>query len=134
MKQIFVILLLGGIAGSVVAGQGQSTKRPSNSAPRLSRIQKLEELNWPQLHALERTRTLVLLPVGMVEEHGPHLPVGTDTLAVLYEVNGVSRRVSEALKDWSILVLPPINYGQGALTKSATCSCIPAPTAFASPR
>jgi creatinine amidohydrolase/Fe(II)-dependent formamide hydrolase-like protein len=56
-----------------------------------SKIYKLEELNWPQIDALERERTLVLLPVGMLEEHGPHLPVGADTLGVLYEANRVSR-------------------------------------------
>jgi creatinine amidohydrolase len=81
------------------------------SAPALSRIYKLEELNWPQIAALDRERTLFLLPVGMLEEHGPHLPVGADTLGVLYEANGVSRRVSQALTDWNIVMMPPINYG-----------------------
>jgi creatinine amidohydrolase len=74
-------------------------------------IYKLEELNWPQIDALERERTLVLLPVGMLEEHGPHLPVGADTLGVLYEANGVSKRVSQALGDWNVVMLPSINYG-----------------------
>ena len=30
--------------------------------------------------ALERTTTVVL-PFGSVEQHGPHLPAGTDTIA-----------------------------------------------------
>ncbi|MGH9176724.1 MAG: creatininase family protein [Vicinamibacterales bacterium] len=33
---------------------------------------KLEELTWPQIDALDRQRTLFILPVGMIEEHGPH--------------------------------------------------------------
>jgi creatinine amidohydrolase/Fe(II)-dependent formamide hydrolase-like protein len=33
---------------------------------------------------LEKTRT-VIIPCGSVEEHGPHLPLGTDTIHV-YEV------------------------------------------------
>ena len=49
----------------------------------------------------------------MIEEHGPHLPVGADTLGVMYEANGASRRVSRALPDWHIVMMPPINYGQG---------------------
>ena len=49
----------------------------------------------------------------MIEEHGPHLPVGADTLGVTYEVNGASRRVSLALPDWSVVVMPAVNYGQG---------------------
>lgn len=48
----------------------------------------------------------------MLEQHGPHLPVGSDTLGVVYEANGVSRRVSQALPDWNIVMMPAINYGQ----------------------
>jgi creatinine amidohydrolase len=48
----------------------------------------------------------------MVEEHGPHLPVGADTLGVTYEANRTSRRVSRALPDWNVVMMPPVNYGQ----------------------
>jgi creatinine amidohydrolase len=41
----------------------------------------IEELSWPEVGALivggER---LCVLPVGATEQHGPHLPTGTDTL------------------------------------------------------
>ena len=47
----------------------------------------------------------------MIEEHGPHLPVGADTLGVTYEANAASRRVSRALPDWNVVMMPPINYG-----------------------
>ena len=33
-------------------------------------------------------RTLFLLTVGMLEEHGPHLPIGADTIGVKYEARG----------------------------------------------
>ena len=41
----------------------------------------MNRLSWPEY----RTRTLdggapVLLPVGATEQHGPHLPLGTDAL------------------------------------------------------
>jgi creatinine amidohydrolase/Fe(II)-dependent formamide hydrolase-like protein len=36
---------------------------------------------WPQIDALNRDRTLFILPVGMVNEHGPHLPVGAAELS-----------------------------------------------------
>jgi creatinine amidohydrolase len=72
----------------------------------------LEELSWPQIDAFDRGRTLVILPVGMIEQHGPHLPVGADTIGVTYEANGVSGRVSRALPDWNIVMMPAVNYGQ----------------------
>lgn len=41
----------------------------------------LEHLPWPEVAALrERNGGLLLLPLGATEQHGPHLPTGTDTL------------------------------------------------------
>ena len=40
---------------------------------------KLTELTWQDINALDRERTVVLIPTGAVEQHGPHLPLGTDT-------------------------------------------------------
>ena len=76
-------------------------------------IYKLEELTWPQIDALDRERTLFILPVGMIEQHGPHLPVGADTLGVTFEAGGAAARVSRALPDWAVVMMPPLNYGNG---------------------
>jgi creatinine amidohydrolase len=39
-----------------------------------------EELSVPEIETLDRERTVLLLPLGSVEQHGRHLPVGTDTM------------------------------------------------------
>jgi creatinine amidohydrolase len=111
MKGSIVVLVVCALAGAGASAQGQATKKGHSAASAGSKIYKLEELNWPQIDALNRERTLFLLPVGMLEQHGPHLPVGSDTLGVVYEANGVSRRVSQALPDWNIVMMPAINYG-----------------------
>ena len=41
---------------------------------------RLNELTSPQLAALRGRRPVALWPVGAVEPHGPHAPLGTDTL------------------------------------------------------
>lgn len=46
----------------------------------------------------------VIIPCGSVEEHGPHLPLGTDTLHVVALANAVARRMPV----WSA---PPLWYG-----------------------
>jgi hypothetical protein len=74
-------------------------------------IYPIEELTWTEIDALDRARTLFILPVGMLEQHGPHLPVGADTLAVVYEANAVAQRVSRASSGWSIVMLPVVPYG-----------------------
>src|SRR5260221_13319738 len=41
----------------------------------------LENLPWPEISELcERKGSMLLLPLGATEQHGPHLPINTDTL------------------------------------------------------
>lgn len=43
----------------------------------------LEHLAWPEIAELrEKNGGLLMLPMGATEQHGPHLPVGMDTLLV----------------------------------------------------
>ncbi len=64
----------------------------------------LEEITMDDFAAgLRKTRT-VIIPFGSVEEHGPHLPLGTDTIHV-YEV------CKEASRQIPIFVAPPLFYG-----------------------
>jgi len=37
------------------------------------------ELRWPELKELATPETIVIIPVASIEQHGPHLPVVTDT-------------------------------------------------------
>ena len=64
----------------------------------------IEELTMPEFVAgLEKTRT-VLIPFGATEEHGPHLPLATDTLHAIE----VGRKLAARRP---IFIAPPIPYG-----------------------
>ncbi|MDP3911261.1 MAG: creatininase family protein [Gemmatimonadales bacterium] len=39
---------------------------------------ELGQLTWEEVRALDRGRTIAILPVGAIEAHGPHLPLETD--------------------------------------------------------
>ena len=54
-----------------------------------------------------RTQGLVLVPVGSTEQHGPHLPLDTDTAIAV----AVTRRVADLLRYPHVCVAPPIAYG-----------------------
>jgi creatinine amidohydrolase len=41
---------------------------------------KFAYLNWKQVDALDRDKTLLVLPTGAIEQHGHHLPIAMDTL------------------------------------------------------
>lgn len=51
-----------------------------------------------------RGATVAVLPVGSFEQHGPHLPLSTDTLIAA----AIARRVA---RDHSLLLLPPVALG-----------------------
>ncbi|MBE3568473.1 MAG: creatininase family protein, partial [Thermogemmatispora sp.] len=38
-------------------------------------------MSWTELDHLDRERTVILMSAGPLEQHGPHLPVGTDVFA-----------------------------------------------------
>jgi creatinine amidohydrolase len=62
------------------------------------------DLTMPALEDLRQKSRTVILPVGSVEEHGPHLPLGTDTFHALE----VARRAAERRP---AAVAPPLFYG-----------------------
>lgn len=63
---------------------------------------KWAELTWPEFEKADKA--VAVLPVGVVEAHGPHLPLGTDALMAMY----VAERAAE---EAGALLLPPIWYG-----------------------
>jgi len=69
---------------------------------------KLAELHWPEVNRLDREKIVAVVPVGSMEQHGPHLPFQVDTF--------VSSRLAEDLEKNmpEILLLPPVWAGVSA--------------------
>lgn len=44
-------------------------------------FKKLDEMSWVEVESLNKDKTVIFVPIGPVEEHGPHLPLGTDFFA-----------------------------------------------------
>lgn len=40
----------------------------------------IEQLTWPKVKALQADSSLIVLPLGATEQHGPALPINTDTV------------------------------------------------------
>jgi creatinine amidohydrolase len=75
-------------------------------------VTEFADLAYPDVDALREDArpTVLLLPLGATEPHGPHAPLKTDTLISL----GICRRAAERLErnaDVRALVLPPLAYG-----------------------
>lgn len=83
----------------------ESFAQDGSSSPAALPIQ-YEELTAPEfVQAVESARGVCLLPLGILEKHGPHLPLGTDLL----DAREIALRAAK--KEYSI-VFPEYYFGQ----------------------
>ena len=75
----------------------------------VSEAREFAYLNWKQVEALPKADTLLVLPTAAIEQHGPHLPLATDTL-----INNVvlGRALDLLPADMPVYALPPVCYGK----------------------
>ena len=66
-----------------------------------------ERMTAPELRALAERNAVVILPVAALEQHGPHLPVWTDS----FIGHSVAIRAAELCADLPAVVLPPMWMG-----------------------
>ena len=65
----------------------------------------LADLTWPEAARLGAAGALLAVPVGSTEQHGPHLPLSTDTdVAVALATRLAARRPG-------VVVAPAVSYG-----------------------
>jgi creatinine amidohydrolase/Fe(II)-dependent formamide hydrolase-like protein len=79
--------------------------------PASAQILRMAEMTTEDVRALDRSRTVVLLPGGILEEHGPYLPSFTDG----YLNEALTRSLAEAIvaarPGWRVVVFPTIPLG-----------------------
>lgn len=70
------------------------------------------DLAYPDVEALlvDERPTVLLLPLGATEPHGPHAPLATDTIISVGMCERAASRLADD-PDVRALVLPPLGYG-----------------------
>jgi creatinine amidohydrolase len=89
-------------------------------SPESGGIFRLEELSFSQLEGLDRNRVVLLFIVSPLEEHGPHLPVGTDLMTSAAICARLAERILEAKPGWTVLIGPSIPIGASAFDRAGT--------------
>ena len=74
-------------------------------------VRLLEEMSTSALDALDRDRTVVVLTVSPIEEHGPHLPLGVDAYAARHFAEGLAQRLVAARPGWTAVLAPTLHLG-----------------------
>jgi creatinine amidohydrolase len=82
-------------------------------------------MSWPDIEAAARRKAIVLLPVGIIEEHGPHMGLAVDTY-MAYLSSVLARRDLES-RGIPTLIAPPQYWGisAGTATFAGTFSVRP---------
>jgi creatinine amidohydrolase len=67
-------------------------------------VSRLGDLTWPEVAA---ERPVLVVPLGSLEQHGPHLPLDTDTRIA----TAVAASLAETSIDSGVVVAPPVVFG-----------------------
>jgi creatinine amidohydrolase len=84
---------------------------------REQRILELKELSWPQVDALDRRRTAFFLVVAPLEQHGRHLPVGTDLIEVEWWQRAAVEALADRLADFTFVLCPSLPVGASCVSR-----------------
>ena len=76
------------------------------------KITEFASLSWKQIDELDREKTIFFLPISPLEEHGPHLPVGTDMLVSTDAVKEAIKILYNKKPELNYVLLPTIPLGQ----------------------
>jgi creatinine amidohydrolase len=71
----------------------------------VSRSPWLADLTYPEIDGLARGGAVLAVPLGSTEQHGPHLPLSTDSDVAVE----LCRRLAATRND--VVIAPPICYG-----------------------
>jgi creatinine amidohydrolase len=66
---------------------------------------RYEEFTWPEIREAAAQNRVAVLPVGTVEQHGPHLPLVTDVLTA----SEMARLAVKSMPEEAVL-MPPVYY------------------------
>jgi creatinine amidohydrolase len=75
------------------------------------KVIQMEELSWKQIEGFDKKKTIFFLPISPLEEHGPHLPVGTDLLTAKDTATEAIRILNRKNPELTYVLLPAVPLG-----------------------
>jgi len=79
-------------------------------------VLRFADLNTRDFAALDRDKTVVVVPGGILEEHGPYLPAGSDGIFNNRLAEDLAAEIARR-PGWKALVLPMIPLGAGSASE-----------------
>lgn len=77
-----------------------------------AQVYRLAEMNTHQIRSLDRQKTVILMPGGVIEQHGPYLPAFTDGFMNEWWTARLAETIV-ARPGWTVVIFPMIPLGDG---------------------
>lgn len=74
-------------------------------------IQNYQDLTRLEMEAIDKENTLVLLPLGAIEQHGNQAPLGTDAIIAKAMCETIQTEMEKTNPDFPMLVFPVLSVG-----------------------
>jgi hypothetical protein len=99
--------LLGSYTATHVLNRGQLTQEVV--PPSTVKYRTMLDMTFPEFEAAAKKTDIVLVPIGAIEEHSSHLPLGTDAMNATAQTFQVHEYLRKA--GFDTIVGPPLNIG-----------------------
>ena len=88
---------------------------------------KMGHMTWQEYKDFTENDAVVFLPVGALEQHGPHLPMATDAIFA----EAMAERVAATMNDtYNCTVMPVLSYGYKSQARSGGGQTFPGTTSL----
>ena len=88
----------------ILAGAALLALAPGLQSQEANPARILQEMTWTDVRDYLKTEDMVIIPLGSTEQHGPHLPLGTD----YFQAFGMAKAISEQT---GVIVAPVLWVG-----------------------
>lgn len=102
------------------------------SSSMAAQVLHFDDLNTRDFAHLDLAKTVVIIPGGILEEHGPYLPAGTDGIFNRRFADDLAKIIASR-PGWTVLMLPLMPLGAGAANEigykyffAGSCTVLPA--------
>jgi creatinine amidohydrolase len=76
----------------------------------------MADMTWPEIEAAANKQAIVLLPLGVIEEHGPHISCGADIYVAYLHCRLVKQELEK--KGLPVVIAPPFYWGINTSTRN----------------
>ncbi len=120
MNRYILLLIAGLFAGRIVCGAEVSIQSNSTESPFTAEYSvfanTMADMTWPEIERAVKNNAVVLLPLGVIEEHGPHIACGADVYQAYHQCRLIKSELEQ--NGTPAVIVPPFYWGVNYSTRN----------------